>query len=1111
MSASERFQRFLLKTASALDPEFGAMVKGNQLLLRVMHTKDYAAMDEAIDCLRRALAGTSITGDDRSTTLTSLATALMMRFERTRDNADRDGAIDAERQSLAMRPPGHPKRHSSLANLAGMLTQRYMFGGDPADIDAAIECGSEAVELVPEGDENRATAFANLGSAYRYRFERQGDPSDIRAAVEAAETAVEYSVAGDPRAVTRRSDLSSVLVAKVRAVGGTRDLDRAVDHAAAAVLGTSSESPYLATVLTNYGVALRARFDFVGESSDLDTAIKVSAAAVEATPERHVKRPDRLTSLALALRARFEYHGGDADLDAAIDALRAATLGTEHSRATATRLQNLGSVLRTRFARTGDRSDLDAAVGFLQQALDALGPDDPARTRVLSNLGITLLTRSARFGAPEDLDAAVDLGRRSIEATPDGDPYLAMRLLNTASSLISRYERADAPSDIDEAIDLARRAVTATPDGHPRLAAAWNLLSASLQYRYKTRFDPDDLREAVAASSHAVAKSAPDEFNRAPRLASLAAALMLRYELEQRIELVDAAIAALQEGLAVKGAATTDRIDITKNLAHTTIARAEASGAAPKRAPAFGLPHYEKAIEQLATLSRRGLAHEDHQHRLEAHAAALGRDATAAAIASGDLEKAVRLSEQGRSVWWSGVLDLRADLTELRTAHPALAAELERCRAILDRPSMSAFTIEFESTAEAPDRAATLDAGERYDELVGRIRALEPTEAFPHPVRFLLGPSPADASDVDLGGPVILVNVSGWRCDALAITGGTIEHVELSITLREAEEKTLRYLEALGRYSNGDPDGRFLLEMATRPVLEWMWKGIAEPVLKRLGLLGEPGAEPPRVWWCPTGPLSLLPLHAAATRKGDGGAVMDQVVSSYTPTLRALAEARSKPVDQSPSRMLVATIARTPIGSASSEQATSRADLAGAAAERSLLAELFDEDRLTLLGDERATREAMLTELGRHRWAHFACHGVQNLAEPGRGGLVPFDWEHSGLITVADLSSTSAGAGEFAFLSACQTATGGVTGFDEAVNLSAALHYSGWRHVIGTLWTVYDDSASQVADDLYRTLVKDDAIDSAETARALHDAMLRIRKEHPNDTAAWARFIHSGP
>ncbi|MYX40196.1 hypothetical protein GTW59_03695, partial [Streptomyces sp. SID89] len=67
-----------------------------------------------------------------------------------------------------------------------------------------------------------------------------------------------------------------------------------------------------------------------------------------------------------------------------------------------------------------------------------------------------------------------------------------------------------------------------------------------------------------------------------------------------------------------------------------------------------------------------------------------------------------------------------------------------------------------------------------------------------------------------------------------------------------------------------------------------------EPVLERLGLLDAPaGEEWPRLWWSPGGALAALPLHAAGHHDGRRS-VLDRVVSSYTPTVRALAYARAR-------------------------------------------------------------------------------------------------------------------------------------------------------------------------------------------------------------------------
>src|SRR5271155_5103814 len=79
-------------------------------------------------------------------------------------------------------------------------------------------------------------------------------------------------------------------------------------------------------------------------------------------------------------------------------------------------------------------------------------------------------------------------------------------------------------------------------------------------------------------------------------------------------------------------------------------------------------------------------------------------------------------------------------------------------------------------------------------------------------------------------------------------------------------------------------------------ILEWLWDVLAEPVLRRLGHDGLPAETGnwPRVWWCPTGILSLLPIHAAGYHRGDrlGDSVLERVISTYTSTIRALKHSR---------------------------------------------------------------------------------------------------------------------------------------------------------------------------------------------------------------------------
>ncbi|GAB3995411.1 hypothetical protein GCM10029992_12580 [Glycomyces albus] len=174
-----------------------------------------------------------------------------------------------------------------------------------------------------------------------------------------------------------------------------------------------------------------------------------------------------------------------------------------------------------------------------------------------------------------------------------------------------------------------------------------------------------------------------------------------------------------------------------------------------------------------------------------------------------------------------------------------------------------------------------------------------------------------------------------------------------------------------------------------------------------------------------------------------------------------------------------------------------------------MLTELFGPGAVTALRDEEATREAIVAGLGAHSWVHVASHGTQDLARPSEGGLVPIDWQTAGLVRVDDLAGIAGAGGGLAFLSACQTATGGAVNLEEAISVAAAMQHAGWSHVVGTLWTVYDAAASEIAERFYRRLVRDGRADAS--AHALHDAIVAAREANPNDTAYWARFVHFGP
>jgi CHAT domain-containing protein len=157
-----------------------------------------------------------------------------------------------------------------------------------------------------------------------------------------------------------------------------------------------------------------------------------------------------------------------------------------------------------------------------------------------------------------------------------------------------------------------------------------------------------------------------------------------------------------------------------------------------------------------------------------------------------------------------------------------------------------------------------------------------------------------------------------------------------------------------------------------------------------------------------------------------------------------------------------------------------------------------------VLAGPAATRERVLAALPRTGWVHFAGHGDQDMRDPSRGALRLYD----GPLPVAELAALRH-TGEFAYLSGCKTALGGADLPDEAITLAAALQYTGFRHVIATLWSVGDEHAAQVATDVYTMLAGGGRLDAGRSAAALHRAVRALRERAP--LSAWTPFVHLGP
>jgi hypothetical protein len=1072
--------------------------------------------------------------------------SLFMRFKQTGSAADLDAAVLAVRQALYLVPPGHPDEGVLRSHLAVVALSRFALTGQDADLEAAVQAGRRAVDLTTQDDPALAGRLSQLESALRLRAGASGDPADLDAVIELGRRAADLASPGDPDLPVYLSNLASALTVKWELTGGDSDLDAAFEAARRAAGLAASSGAQDGGYLTSLATILRLRAGMSGNLADLDAAVEAGRQAVSIHLPGHPKHAWDLSNLGLAFLARFEFTGIEADLDAAVEAGRQAVALTAPGQPDrAGYLSNLGTILRARFAYSADPASLDAAVDACREGADLIPAGHFSRAVYLTSLAGALCMRAVLTGNTPDLDAAVEAERRAVALTAPGQPNRAGYLFNLGAILRTRFDRGGDLADLNAAVDAGREATEGFPPGHPRHALCLSGLTGSLIARFERTRDAADLDAAVRFSRQALAAVLPGDPYRAGYLSTLAIALRARAIQVGGAADLDTAIDYFEQAVAAVPVAAPDRATYMSNLAGALITRFEraedsrdldaalgwwrrasqlptapsgsrigaaqnlavtAAGAGRTRASADG---FAQAVALLPQVAWHGLDRAVREEQLIQWDGLAAR-AASRALADDRPGLAVELLEQGRSVQWTQALALRGDLTQLAREVPALAGRLSAVRTALDTPSS-------EESPRIADRRMALSR--EWDELVEQARRVDGFEDFLRPPRLerLL---PAAGA-----GPVVIVNVSPWRCDALIVTTAGVEVKNLAgLTADEITARARGYLDALrqveavsadetaagavGAARRRDAAGR--AEKTLQDVTGWLWDRIAGPVLAELGPGGPPGpGEPwPRLWWCPTGALNLLPLHAAGHHTAEGLArhesVLDHVASSYTPTLRALLDARAagartpaappaSPVPRA-ARMLAVGLAETP----------GQPPLPNVSRELRLLRERFP-GRHTILEGPAATWAAVRGQLPRHGWVHFSCHGDQDLADPSRGGFLL----HDRPLTIADIA-TGQYRGDFAFLSACKTATGGVALPDEAITLAAALHYAGYRHVIGTLWSVHDRTAADVAAAVYASLTAAGTFEPGRAAGALHQAVRDLRAAG-RPLSQWMPFTHTGP
>ncbi|KAJ7493910.1 CHAT domain-containing protein [Mycena latifolia] len=1088
-------------------------------------------MNKSIPMLRDAVRVYPDGHPGKLTMLNNLATILHHRFKLCGDIGDLNESILVLTEVVELCPDSHPKKPFVLGNLGKALTSRFRQLEALSDINEAISALEESVKLFPEGHPDTAECLDDLGYSLRLRFQRFDNLGDINKSVMMLENAIRLCPHSYPK---RKTEIQVRLGDSLRCRFGRLDNIGDIHEAISVLKDALMLSPQHPPVLGTLATCLQERFGRLGNLSDISESVLLFKETVRLLPDHDPAMPIALNNLGNSLCSRFRHLNDLGDINEAISVLnKAVSLISDGHPNKIKYMQSLGISLGIRFEQLGDVGDITQSILLFRDAVAISLDDHPAKAWLLSNLSDCLGSRFQRLGDIEDLNESIQACRDAVKISPDDHPgYNCRYLHNLGKSLKQRFSRLGKISDINDAVLMFQQAVKISPDGHPDKPARLNSLGRSLMDRFRELNDVKDINESVLMLKEAV-RLLPDEHpHKAGTLYNLCCSLRTRFDLLGDAADYEQLIPHCISAACSRTGPATARFDAAAMWAtfgalseKASLIRTNASAHAFLRdlgvvlrddASVFWALHtkisgnpslldpYTVALSLLPELTWQGLSISDRHHRIWT-AGRVVRDAAATAITYQKYDQAVEWLEQGHSIIWGQLLNLRTPINALKKTHPELANRLMFLSAQLEGAGTRNSSPQLESldsTAQQYHEHAHM-----RDILLKKIRELDGFK------RFLLPKTISELYPAAEQGPVVILNVSLLRCDALVLMPGLSDdevlHIPLSsLTLEDAENlgESMGDLLRDGVRSErltGQQEGYVPPETRFTHILSELWVRVVKPVLDGVGIMNPSMDNPQRIWWCPTGPLAFLPIHAAGLygeNETFGSKLSDFVISSYTPSLTALIEGFTTSGSQDELQLLAVA----------QPSATGQSYIPGTHDEINRIQALANGKVPVLrLEKDMATVSSVQNGMRDSRWVHFACHGVQDIYNPTHSALL---LAGSSRMTLSDIIQLSLPHADLAFLSACQTATGAKDLQEESVHLAAGMLLAGYRGVIATMWSIADNDAPQVAADVYEHLFQTSPPDSNRAAEALHLAIMKLREGSGKKKSFfhWVPFIHVG-
>ncbi|KAL9110827.1 MAG: hypothetical protein Q9227_004627 [Pyrenula ochraceoflavens] len=1112
-------------------------------------------LDQSISHAENALVTVADDRDQRADCLLNLSYRLQQRYDHAHNVADLERAIDLLKHYQEASTDGDEMVPFSYMLLSDYYAKLFEYDHSRESLETAIMSARVAVNIPSLNPYQRKVAHGTLDHRLDTLYDIDGGLKVLDERINIKTKLIAEESLNEAQSMHYRDALARCLREKYDVTKDFHLLDESVRLLRQSVDETSLDHPERSRLLSHLSTSIsrRAEADPALYSDSLSESVNLMLEGLQLCPSTGKLRQSLLMDMMNRRRELFEAQGDINDLERAIESGREAVdMGVEEYKEGSMLLQNLAICLKGRYQARGNLDDLDEAIELYRSALSVEErPRDKAM--ICNNLNIALRQRFDSSAALEDLEEAVQQGRQSVFLIPKDHVVPVEYFDCLGSAFADLYRRLDRQEDLDNAILWSQKAVLLVSQESSDRRMYLNNLASKMWAKYRANRSLTDRDEAVRLGREAVHITPTDDARRSLYVSNLGDMIYNIWNeteaADQKKEDIEEAIAFAQEAkdltpqshvywsdyttsLAWRLTKTMEEweeLDVVietfqaafQNRSGKVLTKIEAGRAAglflmfrDKWNEAYDL--YVDILGLLSQASPRSVSRDDMQARLSGLSNISGFAACAGLKIGKSPGDALILLEQGRGIIAGLFMNLRADMSRLAESYPSLH---EKYQAMLSDL--------FKRGTTKTDEKASNDPVSERQKLERKLQSIEGAiRDLPGFDMFQMAPSVDQLLELAVSGPLVCFNLTRWRSDAFIVTSTNVEVIPLPELTEQDLKANVRKIVGEDRLTNCSVTKRAANNKTLRKVFKWLWQVAVKRVLEYLQFQGENGdAESlPRIWWIASGPMGLMPLHAAGSLWGTSDQnTASRAISSYSPTFRALAYARErakaslKKSDAVKRSVLAVPMPTTP--------------LAGwlplnTDAELSAITSSAESSQTPMQVLSHPTPSTVLSSIKDHPFIHFACHGDPNFKDPSQTSLllhsdaINSTGDQASRLTVRSLADEDLSHAQLAYLSACCTAQQyRMDLIDENIHLGSAFQLMGFPAVVATLWEADDGAAAVVSGEFYRLFLEgiakgQEVSDCA--ARSLYKATRKVREskkgrgEPSDDVIAWGSFVHIG-